>query len=53
MADERDFYEILGVARGASEDEIRTAFRKQARQHHPDVSTEPDAEKKFAQIQEA
>ena len=53
MAGERDFYDILGVPRTATDDEIRSAFRKEARKHHPDVSTEPDAEKKFAELQEA
>jgi molecular chaperone DnaJ len=49
----RDYYEILGVGRNASEDEIKTAFRKLARQYHPDVSKEPDAEEKFKEINEA
>ncbi len=50
---ERDPYEVLGVSRTATEDEIRAAYRKLARTHHPDVSTEPDADKKFAEVQEA
>ncbi len=49
----RDFYEILGVPRNASIDDIKTAFRKLARQYHPDVSKEPDAEEKFKEINEA
>ncbi|MDP7030357.1 MAG: DnaJ C-terminal domain-containing protein [Phycisphaerales bacterium] len=49
----RDPYEVLGVSRSATEDEIRAAYRKLARTHHPDVSTEPDADKKFAEVQEA
>jgi molecular chaperone DnaJ len=50
---QRDYYEILGVPRTASVDEIKTAFRKLARQFHPDVSKEPDAEEKFKEINEA
>ena len=49
----RDFYEILGVGRNASDDEIKSAFRKLARQYHPDVNKEADAEEKFKEINEA
>ncbi len=48
-----DFYEVLGVDRDASEDEINRAFRRKAAQYHPDVSDEPDAEEKFKRIQKA
>ncbi len=53
MSLERDPYEVLGIPRTATDDEIRTAYRKLARTHHPDVSTEADADKKFAEVQEA
>jgi len=49
----RDYYEVLGVQRTASKDEIKQAFRQLARQHHPDVSNAPDAEDKFKEINEA
>ena len=49
----RDYYEVLGVSRGADEREIKTAFRRLARQYHPDVSQETDAEAKFKEINEA
>jgi molecular chaperone DnaJ len=51
--EQRDYYEILGVSRNASKEEIRSAYRKLARQYHPDVSKEPDAEAKFKEINEA
>lgn len=49
----RDYYEILGVPRNAPTDDIKGAFRKLARQYHPDVSQEPDAEERFKEINEA
>lgn len=49
----RDYYEVLGVAKGASQDEIKRAFRKLAKKYHPDVSKEPDAAEKFKEAQEA
>ena len=50
----KDYYEVLGVPRGASEDDIRKAFRKLARQYHPDVAKDKKtAEEKFKEINEA
>jgi len=49
----RDYYEVLGVPRGASDQDLKSAFRRLARQYHPDVSQEPDAEEKFKEINEA
>ena len=50
----RDYYEVLGVTRDASQDEIRKAFRKLARKHHPDVAeNKATAEEKFKEINEA
>ncbi len=49
----RDYYEILGVARNASQEEIKSAFRRLARKYHPDVSSEPDAEERFKELNEA
>ncbi len=50
----RDYYEVLGVPRDASQDDIRKAFRKLARKHHPDVATDKStAEEKFKEINEA
>ena len=49
----RDYYEILGLTRGADADEIKRAYRKLARKFHPDVSKEKNAEAKFKEVQEA
>lgn len=52
MAD-RDYYDVLGVSRSVSEEEIRKAFRKKALEYHPDRNKNPDAEDKFKEINEA
>src|SRR5208283_4393739 len=49
----KDYYAILGVDRAAGADDIKKAYRKLARQYHPDVSKEPNAEEKFKEINEA
>ncbi len=49
----KDYYEILGVSRNATDEEIRRAFRRLARKYHPDVNKSPEAEKKFKEISEA
>lgn len=50
---QRDYYEILGVPRNASQDELKLSFRRLARQYHPDVNKSPDAEERFKEINEA
>ncbi len=53
MPAKRDYYEILGVAKNASEDDVRRAFRKLARQYHPDINREPGASDQFKEANEA
>jgi molecular chaperone DnaJ len=53
MATKRDFYDILGISKSASKDDIKAAYRKLAKQYHPDLNKAPDAEKKFKEVQEA
>ena len=53
MATTRDYYDILGVPKGATDDEVKRAFRKLAQQWHPDVNTTPEADEKFKEINEA
>lgn len=49
----RDYYEVLGVAKDASDDEIKKAYRKLSKKYHPDINKEPDADEKFKEIAEA
>ena len=49
----KDYYEVLGVSKTATDAEIKSAFRKLAKKYHPDVSKEKDAAEKFKEVQEA
>src|SRR5215471_7611788 len=53
MAQARDFYQVLGVNRAASQEEIQRSYRKLARAHHPDINHDPAAEERFKEISEA
>jgi molecular chaperone DnaJ len=53
MAIKRDYYEVLGVDRGASEEEIKRAFRRLAQRHHPDVDQNDGADERFKELNEA
>jgi molecular chaperone DnaJ len=53
MTEKRDYYEILGVNRSASDAEIKRAYHRLARQYHPDINKDPGAEERFKEINEA
>ena len=54
MPEKRDYYEVLGLSRGSSKEEIRKAYRSLARKYHPDKNPDdPDAESRFKELSEA
>ena len=53
MASKRDYYEVLGVSKNATKEEIQSAYRKLAKKYHPDINHDPDAPKMFEEVQEA
>ena len=53
MTDKRDYYEVLGVSRTATAEELKRSYRKLAREHHPDVNRNDGAEERFKEINEA
>jgi molecular chaperone DnaJ len=53
MSTKKNYYEVLGLSKGASEDEIKKAYRSLARKYHPDINKEKDAEAKFKEVSEA
>ena len=53
MAEKRDYYEVLGVEKGADKKDIKKAYRKLAMKYHPDVSEDPEASDKFKELSEA
>ena len=53
MAEKRDYYEVLGLNKSASKDEIKSAYRRLAKKYHPDLNHEPGAADKFKEVQEA
>jgi molecular chaperone DnaJ len=53
MSSKRDYYEVLGVGRSATPEEVKKAYRNLARQYHPDVSNQADAEARFKEVNEA
>lgn len=55
MSQKRDYYEVLGVSKSATDEELKKAFRKLAKQHHPDANpnNKEEAERKFKEVNEA
>ena len=53
MAERRDFYEVLGVRRDATAEEIQREYRRLARTYHPDFNKDPEAEERFKEVSEA
>jgi molecular chaperone DnaJ len=53
LAEKRDYYDVLGVQKGASKEEIKDAYKHMAKQFHPDVSSDPKAKEKFQEVLEA